>query len=176
MSLLDSIGGLIQQYAASSGAAPTGDVADHYSQVAQAAPQSSVIAGLTEALGSGGAGGFAQMAGQLFNNSGNAQQASMLNSLLATAGPAVLSQFLGANAGSTLSSLLGSGQTQLTPAQAATVPADEVSALAQHVHNAAPNVVSKISEIYAEHPQVVQTLGAAAMAMALRKIAAAHSS
>ena len=174
MSLLDSIGGLLQQYAANS-AVPAGDVAGHYAQVTQAAPQSSVIAGLTEALGSGGAGGFAQMAGQLFNNSGNAQQANMLNSLLATAGPAVLSQFLGSNAGSTLSSMLGGGQTQLTPAQAATVPADEVSALAQHVHNTAPNVVDRISEIYAAHPQVVQTLGAAAMAMALRKIAAAHS-
>jgi len=173
MSLLDSIGGLLQQYAANA-AAPSGDLAGHYAQVAQAAPQSSVIAGLTEALGSGGAGGFAEMAGQLFTNSGGTQQTNMLNSLLATAGPAVLSQFLGANAGSTLSSMLGGGQTQLTPAQAASVPADEVSALAQHVHNAAPTVVDRISEIYAAHPQVVQTLGAAAMAMALRKIAEAH--
>jgi hypothetical protein len=175
MSLLDSIGGLIQQYAANNGAAPAGDVADHYSQVTQAAPQSSVIAGLTEALGSGGAGGFAQMAGQLFSNSGGTQQASMLNSLLATAGPAVLSEFAGTNAGSILSSLIGSGQTQVTPEQASAIPPSEVTALAQHVHNAAPGVVGEISQIYAEHPQIVQTLGAAAMAMALRKIAAAHS-
>jgi hypothetical protein len=175
MSFLDSIGGLIQQYASATGAAPEGNVADHYAQMSQAAPQSSVIAGLTEALGSGGAGGFAQMAGQLFSNSGGTQQAGMLNSLLATAGPAVVSQFLGANAGSALSGLLGGGQTQVTPEQAAAIPPEEVQALAEHVHNADPGVVGRISEIYAEHPQVVQTLGAAAMAMAMRKIAAAHS-
>ena len=173
MSLLDSIGGLIQQYAA--GAAPSGDVNEHYQQISQAVPSSSIAAGLAAALGSGGATNFGQMASQLFNNSGGAQQANMLNELLATAGPA-LTQFLGANAGSTLSGMLASGQTQLTPQQAAGVPAEEVQALAQHVHSVAPGVVDRVSQIYAEHPQLVQTLGAAAMALAIRKIAERHAS
>jgi hypothetical protein len=177
MSLLDSIGGLIQQYASSTGAAaaPAGDVADHYAQVAQAAPQSSIAAGLASALSSGGSSGFGQMAAQLFSNSGGTQQANMLNGLLATAGPAVLNQFLGANAGSALSGLLGGGQTQVTPDQAAAIPPEEVQALAEHVHNAVPGVAGEIGQIYAAHPQIVQTLGAAAMAMAVRKIAEMHS-
>jgi hypothetical protein len=173
MSLLDSLGGILQQYA--SGAAPAGDVSAHYQQISQAVPPASVADGLAAALRSGGASGFGQMASQLFNNSGGAQQAGLLNQLLASAGPSVLSQFLGANAGSTLSNLLGGGQTQLTPQQAASVPPEEVQALAQHVHNAAPGVVDAVSQIYAEHPQLVQTLGAAAMALAIRKIAERHA-
>ena len=52
MSLLDSLGGLIQQYA--SGAAPAGDVNAHYQQISQAVPPSSIATGLAAALGSAG--------------------------------------------------------------------------------------------------------------------------
>jgi hypothetical protein len=172
MSLLDSLGGLIQQYA--SGAAPAGDVKAHYQQISQAVPPSSIATGLAAALGSAGSSGFGQMASQIFNNSGGAQQAGMLNELLASAGPA-LTQFLGSNPGSALSSILSSGQTQVTPQQASSVPAEEVQELAQRVHNIAPGVVDKVSQIYAEHPQIVQTLGAAAMALVIRKIAEKHA-
>ena len=167
MSLLDSLGGLLQQCAA--GATPAGDVSAHYGQISQAVPPSSIAAGLAAALGSAGSSGFGQMASQIFSNSGGTQQAGMLgNELLASAGPA-LTQFLGSNSGSTLTSILSGGQTQVTPQQAASVPAEEVQVLAQQVHNAAPSIVDKVSQIYAEHPQVVQTLGAAAMALALRQ-------
>jgi hypothetical protein len=174
MSLFDEIGSLVQQYA--SGQTPaTGDVNEHFDQMAQAAPRSSMAAGLAAALGNGGSASFAQMASQLFSGSGSTQQAGMLNSLLATAGPEVLQQFLGANAGSGLANPLSGGQTQVTPEQAASVPLEEVQALAQHVHNSDPSVVDRVSEIYAEHPTLIKSLGAAAMGIAMREIAARHS-
>ncbi len=174
MSLFDEIGGLVQQYA--SGQTPAaGSVSDHFDQMSQAAPPSSMAAGLAAALGNGGSGEFAQMASQLFSNSGGAQQAGMLNSLLSTAGPEVLQQFLGANAGSGLASLLSGGQTQVTPEQAAAIPPEEVQALAQHVHSNDPSVVDRVSEIYAEHPTLIKSLGAAAMGIAMREIAQRHS-
>jgi len=174
MSLFDEIGSLVAQYAAGQTPA-TGAVNEHFDQMAQAAPPSSMAAGLAAALGSGGSGEFAQMASQLFSNSDGAQQAGMLNSLLATAGPEVLQQFLGANAGSGLASLLSGGQTQVTPDQAASIAPEEVQALAQHVHNNDPSVINRVSEIYAEHPTLIKSLGTAAMGIAMREIAQRHA-
>src|SRR5262249_17387356 len=123
---------------------------------------------------SAGSSGFGQMASQIFNNSGGTQQASMLNELLASAGPA-LTQYLGSNPGSALSSILGGGPTPVTPQQASSVPPEEVHDLRARVHHRGRGVVDKVSQIYAEHPQMVQTLGAAAMALAIRKIAERHA-
>lgn len=174
MSLFDDIGSVIKQYAAGQ-APPAADVSEHFDQVSQAVPSSSMAAGLAAALGNGGSASFAQMASQLFSNSGETQQAGMLNTLLATAGPEVLQKFLGANPGSTLGNVVAGGQTQVSPEQAASVPAAEVQALAEHVHNNDPSIVSRVSEIYAEHPTLIKSLGAAALALAMREISQRHS-
>ena len=144
MSLFDEIGGLIQQYTAAE-VTPAANVSDHFDQMSQAVPSSSMAAGLAAALGNGGSASFGQMACQLFSNSGSMQQAGVLNTLLAAAGPEVLQQFLGANAGSALGRLLDSGQTQLSPEQASSVAPEEVQALAQQVHNNDPSVVDRVA-------------------------------
>lgn len=174
MSLLDDIGGLMKQYSAGQ-APPAGNVNEHFDQVSQAVPPSSMAAGLAAALGNGGSASFAQMATQLFSNSGGSQQAGMLNALLAAAGPEVLQRFMGANPGSTLGNVVASGQTQVSAEQAASIPATEVQALAQHVHNNDPSIVDRVSEIYAEHPTLIKGLGAAAMALAMKEISQRHS-
>ena len=171
---LGNIGGLLQQYCG--GGQPQGDVSQHYDQVAGAVPSSSLISGLTAALGSGGAGGFAQMASQLFNSGAPGDhQASMLNTLLSAVGPEVLQQFAGNNAGSMLGSLIGNGQTQVTPDQAAQIPADEVAALAQHVHQNNPGVIGQIGELYSQHPEAVKSLGSEALTFAMQHIAQLHA-
>ena len=171
---LGGIGNLLQQYCGSG--QPQGDVNEHFDQVANAVPQSSVASGLAAALGSGGSGGFAQMAAQLFNSGAPGDhQANLLNTLMASVGPEVLQQFAGNNPGSMLGGLLGGGQTQVTPQQAAQVSPDEVQALAQHVHQNNPGVVGEISQIYSEHPTAIKALGAAAVTMAMKHIASMHS-
>jgi hypothetical protein len=173
MGFLSSIGGLLQQYA---GGAAGGNTEEHFDQVAQAVPQSSLASGLAAAFRSGETPPFAQMASQLFSGGSGSQQAGMLNTLLSSAGPGVLSSFLGGNAGSALSSLLQSGQSSVTPDQAASVTPDEVQDLAAHVEKHNPTVIDRVSEVYSAHPTLIKSLGAAAMGIAIQRISEMHRS
>jgi len=169
MGLFGQLTGLLQQYA--SGQTGTDDeVNQHFDQVATAVPTSSMASGLADAFRSDQTAPFAQMAAQLFSGSGGDHQSNLLNTLLASAGPGVLSQFLGANGGGALAGLLGGGQNQLTPGEAASVPPEEVQALAEHVQKTDPSVIDRVSEIYAEHPTLIKTLGAVALGIAMKKI------
>jgi hypothetical protein len=47
----------------------------------------------------------------------------------------------------------------------------DVQKLAQHVEKQDSSIVDKMSQLYAAHPTLVKTLGASAMAIAMRKIA-----
>src|SRR6266851_3697420 len=138
MSFLGSIGGLLQQYAG--GGQPGGNVEDHFDQVGQAVPSSSIADGLSAAFRSDKTPPFAQMASELFNRSSGQQQANVLNELIATAGPSLLSSLSGGGgglgsilSGSGLGALLGSagasgltsmlsGRQPITPEQASQVP------------------------------------------------------
>jgi hypothetical protein len=171
MSFLSSMGGLgeLLQQISSGNAAPH----EHFDQVAQAAPQSSLAEGIASALGSGGTSQFAQMATQLFTNGNGDQKSSMINSLLATAGPAVLAQL--SSGGSGLSSLLGGGATSVTPQQAANISPEAVQELAAKVHQADPSIVDKLGEVYCAQPDLFRTLGAAAMSIVVAKVAQKHN-
>lgn len=173
MSFLSGIGDLLKQYTGNS--ANPANVEQHFDQVAQAVPSSSLASGLADALRSGQAGSFSQAASQLFSSANGEQQAGMLSTLLSSVGPGVLSKFTQNNPNSPLASLLSGGQTAVTPQQAASVPASDVAALAQHAHDADPSIVDRMSSIYAQHPTLVKTLGAAVMAIAVKKIAEKHS-
>jgi len=168
MSFLSSIGGLLEQYAG--GAAPAGNVEDHFDQVAQNVPCGSLATGVAAAMRSGAMPPFSQIASQLFANANGGQQASMLNTLIASAGPELLQSFLGNNAGSAIGSLLQGGQTQVTPDQAASIPPEEVQALAAHVHQGNPSVIDDVSSVFSEHPTLFKSLGSAAMALAVQHI------
>jgi hypothetical protein len=175
MGLFGALGGLLEQYAGG-GAPPQDDINQHFDQVAGAVPASSLASGLAAALGCGGTGGFAQMASQLFaSGAPGDHQAGLLNTLMASAGPEVLQEFAGNNPGSVLSGLLGGGQTQVTSDQAAQISPDEVQALAAHVHQNNPGIIGEVSALYSEHPTAIKALGAAALTMAVRHIAASHA-
>jgi hypothetical protein len=172
MDWMNMIGGMLNQYAGGQTQVPAGQVEQHYDQAAQSVPTSVLAQGLAAAMRSDQTPAFGQLAGQLFGNSGSSQQASMLNSLLATAGPALLSRAMSGGSLPGLASILGgSAPRQLSPDEAAQVPPEEVQNLANHVQNHDPSIVDRVSEIYAQHPQVVKTLGSAALAIALGKIA-----
>jgi hypothetical protein len=166
--MFNQLAGLLQQY--TSGQAPAADqVNQHFDQVAAAVPASSLAQGLADAFRSDQTPPFAQMAAQLFANSGAEHQSNLLNTLMASAGPAVLSGFMSGNAGSMLSGLLAGGQN-ITPEQAAQVPPEEVQALAEHVHQNNPSVIDRVGEIYSEHPTLIKSLGAVALGIALKNI------
>jgi len=164
MGLLSGLGDLVKQFTAAEGGAGA-------EQLINAAPQSAVAGGLSEVLSQGGASGFAQQASQLFASSNGSQQASVLNTLIAAAGPEIASK-LGAD--SPLAGLLKTAQGAVTPEQAASVSPEEVQALAEHAHGQDSSIIGKISEVYSAHPQMIQALGAAALALAASHIAKNH--
>jgi hypothetical protein len=157
MSFLAGIGDLLKQYSAGN-ATPGPAVEQHFDQVAQAVPSSTLAGGLAEAFRSGQTAPFPQMAAQLFANGNSQQQAGVLNSLVAALGPAVISQFAGRAPNSPLASLLQSGS--VTPAQAASVSPADVEALTAHAQTQDPSIIDRVSAVYAQHPVLIKSLGA----------------
>ena len=63
----------------------------------------------------------------------------------------------------------------VTPTQAASVNPGEVEALATHAQSQDPSIIDRVSAIYAEHPVLIKSLGAAALTIAMKKIADSHA-
>ncbi len=166
MGLLDDVKNVIGQYSA--GTASPADLEAQFHQVVGTANPSAVSQGIAAVLGSNGTEPFGQMVSQLFANGSADQKAGMLNALLASATPEVRAKL-----GSLIPAAAATGA--VSGAQATSVPADAVSALAQQVHGQNPGVVQELSGFYAQHPTLVKTLGSAAMMLAMRKIAERHS-
>jgi hypothetical protein len=172
MSWFDELGGLLQQYAG--GNQPTQTTEQDFDQAATVAPRDAMSQGLAEAFRSDQTPPFANMLGQLFGNSSGTQRASLLNTLLSVAGPALLSGALqqgGSGMGGLgqLSGLLRRGQ--VSPQEAEQIPAEAVEQLAREAEQRDPSVIDRVSDFYSEHPGLVKTLGAAALAVAMSGMA-----
>lgn len=179
MDWMSQLSGVLNQYSGAGTAPARSDVPDHFDQIAQTAPQSELADGLAAAFRSDQTPEFGQMAAQLFSNSTGEQRAGILNTLIRTAGPMILSQVLsrqsGASSGGGLSGvidMLTKGQsTQITPEQADQIPPEAVQEIAAQAEKRDPSVIDQVSNFYAEHPTLVKTLGAAALTIALSQIA-----
>ncbi|GGP26278.1 hypothetical protein [Silvimonas amylolytica] len=114
---------------------------------------------------------FANLVGQLFGQSNNAQRAGLINQLLSAVGPQLLAQA----AGGALGRILPAGASQITPEQAGQLTEQDVTEMAADAHSAHPDVLSLVSGFYAQHPELVQTLGSAALAFAMSKLAASRT-
>jgi hypothetical protein len=166
------LGSLLQQYAGNNPANPA-QAEDDFDQVAQNAPPSDLAQGVTEAFRSDQTPPFPQMVGQLFGQSDSGQRAGMLNQLLGSIGPSVLSSI----AGGALGNLFGghsdanAAAPQLTPEQASTMTPEQVQQIAEKAEQHNPGIVDRMGEFYAEHPQLVKGLGGAALALVLGRMA-----
>ena len=105
----------------------------------------------------------------MFGQSDPQQQAGVLNQLLRSVGPGVLSALGGGILGRIAST--GGGVPQVTPEQASQVTPDQVQEIAARAEQHDPTVLDKVGGFYAQHPQLVKTLGSAALAIALAGIA-----
>jgi hypothetical protein len=169
MDWTDQVGNMLKQYTSGGAAAqPAPDVHAHFDQVAQAAPKSVIAEGLAAAFNSDKTPAFGQMLSSLFSNSTGDQKVGMINQLLTSVSPSILTQIL---SGAGLAGLLGAGKTQLTPDQAQKLSPEVVQQLATHAQSSNPSLVESVSNFYAQHPTLVKTLGGAALTVALAKIA-----
>jgi hypothetical protein len=138
----------------------SGNVEQAFSQVAANAGQGGLAGALSHAFQSDQTPPFGQMVGSLFGNSNPDQKAGLLNQLAQSVGP----QLMASGALGNLGNLLGSG-SQITPEQAAQVSPEEVQQAAEHAQAHNPSVVEEASSFYAQHPTLVQGLGAAALGL-----------
>jgi hypothetical protein len=177
MSWMDQLGGILQHYTGGGATAePPATVGEHFDQVAQNAPQSTIADGLSAAFRSDQTPSFGEMAGQLFGHSNGQQRAGILNTILATVGPAVLSRVLsGGNGGGVLGGLLHGDSREVTPEQAEQIDPGTAAKIAAEAEKHDPSIVDKVSGYYAEHPTLVKTLGGTALAVVLASIAKNHS-
>jgi hypothetical protein len=162
------LGNLLQQYLG--GAIDPARAEQDFPQAAQNAPRGAVAQGVTEALRSDQTPPFAQMVSQMFGRSDPQQRAGMLNQLLSNVSPAMLTALAGG-----IGNLFGqNGQPQVTPEQAEKITPQQVEEIATTAEQQNPGIVDRIGGFYAEHPQLVQALGGAALAIVLGKIAQSH--
>ena len=164
MALLD----MLKQYLGGSGPKSEADVHQHFDQVAQSVPQSTMAEALSHTFRSDQTPAFGQMVGTMFGQSNGEQKAGMLNQLLSSVGPGALASLAG---GGMLSRLLSGGARQLTPEQAQDVSPETVQQLASHAEQADPSIVDRAGSFYAQHPGLVKTLGAGVLSIAMAKLA-----
>jgi DNA uptake protein ComE-like DNA-binding protein len=163
MGLLDEMRGMLAQYAA--GAAPAGDAQAHFQQMAGAVDQQTLAHGIATAIQSDQTPPFAQLASQLFASGSGDQKMAMLSTLLSAISPEQRAQL-----GSLIPGL-GSAVASPTSVDPSAVSPEAVQTLAQHVEQHNPSIVERMSQLYAEHPMLVSTLGSAVMTLAMRTIA-----
>jgi len=163
------IGNLLQQYLGGTPNANAGRALDDFDQVSQNAPRSAMAQGVTEALRSDQTPPFPHMVSQLFDKSDATQRAGMLNQLLSGIGPGILS----AIAGGALGHMFGGHDTPaaITPEQAAVMTPAQVKEIAAQAEQHNPGIVDRMGDFYAEHPQLVKTIGGAALAIVLGRVA-----
>lgn len=168
MSWMDQISSVLQNYAQPGDGQNQAEVEQHFHQVAQAAPSSDLASSIASMFRGNETPPFAQQISQLFSNSNPDQRANLLNTLMSSgAGAGILAQ-LAKTAGISLPT---GGAAQITPQQAAQIPPGAVQQAAVHAEQHDPSIVDRVSQIYAEHPALIKTLGVVAMSMAMSHMA-----
>jgi len=171
MDWMNQLGGILQQYSGTQAAQAPDTVHDDFDQLSQQAPQSALADGLAAAFRSNQTPAFGQMVAQLFGNANGQQRAGILNTLISTLGPTIAAQLFSQGGLSGLAGQLSGGQQEVTPEQAAQVSPEAVQEIAEHAERKDPSVIDQVSNFYAEHPTLIKTIGAAALTIALAKIA-----
>jgi hypothetical protein len=165
------LGNILQQYLGG-GAANQANTLDDFDQVAQSAPRSTVAQGVTEALRSEQTPPFPKMVSELFGHSDASQRAGMLNQLLGSVGPGLLASVAGGAFGNLFGGQANHAATPtITEEQAATMTPQQVEQIAAQAEQHNPGVVDRMGDFYAQHPTLVKTIGGAALAIVLGRVA-----
>jgi hypothetical protein len=182
MDWMKQLGGVLDRYADGGAARPAeASVHEDFDRFAQSAPPEAVADGLSAAVRSDQTPPVPQMASQLFGRASGAQRANILNMLLTTVGPLVVQQILArrqrgsaaSGQGGVLGQILrgGNAAPKVTPEAADQLDAQDVEDIAREAEKKDPSVIDKISQVYAQQPQLVKMLGGAALAIVLGRMA-----
>lgn len=167
MGILD----ILQQYS-DPARAPTDRVDQHFDEVARQTSPQDLGNGLAAAFRSDATPPFGQMVGNLFGRSDPQQRAGILNQIIQSVGAGGLASI----AGGVLGRVLGGGQgasgatPTITPEQASQISPADASVIAEHAEKKDPTIMDRAGEFYAQHPELVKGLGAAALAIVLGRM------
>lgn len=171
MGLMD----ILQRYTNTVAGANTDTVNEHFDEVAGNASPDVLGQGVADAFRADGTPPFGEMVGGMFGQSNPQQQAGVLNQLLRSIGPGVLSALAGGILGRMTAPSNG-GVPQVTPEQASALTPEQVQVIATHAEQHDPGVLDRVGGFYAQHPDLVKTLGSAALAIALAGVASRMNS
>lgn len=111
----------------------------------------------------------------MFQRSPSTQKTNVLNSLIASLGPAVVSQIMARHGANHVAQQLDNGQTTIAPEVAEQVPPASIEAAAAEAEKKDPSIVERVSEFYAGQPALIKTLGGLALTVALARVAQRQS-
>ncbi len=168
MGILD----ILQQYADPARVQPD-RVNEHFDQVAQQSNPQDLGNGVAAAFRSDSTPPFGQMIGDLFGRSDPQQRAGILNQLTQVLGSGALASVAGGVLGRVLGSGSGNAPPTITPEQASQISPADAGAIAAHAEKKDPSILDRAGEFYAQHPTLVKSLGATALAIVLGRM---HSS
>lgn len=169
------VGSLLAPYR--SGRAELASLAlEHFAQVARCAPPELLRKGLVAMLRSERTPPFARVVGQIFGHANAGQRLAMLERLAGSLPPGASSMHL---AGSGCAGLIGGagqlapgqGWVTLEPGQTRRLGVEQVQELAARAQRHDPGVIDAVGGFLADHPVLAKTLGGAALAIALAKMA-----
>jgi hypothetical protein len=164
MSLLGNIDELVRR--ATRGDAPDAEVHEAYDRVAEAVPADALADGLSHAFKSDQTPSFGRMISGLFHHSGPEQKAGLLNQLLGALSAAGVPRASGATGAPYGESV--------TPQVAAQTSPETVEAFAHEAAERDPSIIDKAAKFYAQHPALVRTIGAGALALLMSRISASR--
>lgn len=166
------IGGLLSKYLNAPAGHVSADAEDHFDQIAQQASPQVVGQGISDALRSDQTPALGELVSRVYSNATPNQQAGMLNQILASLPQGALSSLGGGALGSILGQLTANaGAPQVTPQQASQISPEQVQNIANHAEQHSSSVFDALGNFYAQHPDLVKTLGTAALTVAMAKIA-----
>ena len=165
MGLLD----ILQQYT-DPARAPTDGVAEHFDEVARQSNPRDLGNGVAAAFRSDATPPFGQMIGDLFGRSDPQQRAGILNQIIRSVGAGGLASVAGGVLGRVLGGAGGNAPTTITPEQASSISPQDAAVIAEHAEKKDPTIMDRAGEFYAQHPDLVKGLGAAALAIALGRM------
>jgi hypothetical protein len=171
MSLEKDVSSVLQQYAAETGVYSKEQVERDFVRVAQQLPAEHVTNGLSEALRSEQTPPFDQMVGQSFEQGDAVQRAGMLNQLLDGARPAVVKSLVESGVPEDAFTNNSQQEPVITPELADQLHPDLVQLAAREAHQENPEIIEKMSNLFAEDPALAKSLSGQTLGVAMSKIA-----
>ena len=145
------------------------DITNSYDRVANSVPKDQLHEGLAHAFRSDETPEFAQMLSNLFSQSNPDQKAGLLNQLAKGLGGEDIGELANKAGLGSIANALSAGN--VTPQQALQITPQAVQTLAEGAEKNHPSIVDLAAGFYAQHPTLVKSLGAGALALLMAKIA-----